>query len=222
MDASEREKLIELIVEQVLRQLQQIDSLSISAARPTVSFNKRLITEQDVKALVAAGNQEVFIGPQSLITPLAQDTLRAHRIVVQRGLPPGSAPAAKDKTVALLAGDATSEFRRALAQILQSKGCCVQLIEDRLPSFAEREKKVRELAHRIAANELHSAVVLDGKVFCLNIAANRIERVRGAICWDVSSTRLARDGCGANILFVNDRLIDQSTIAEMVRVWIQD
>ncbi|MBN1542439.1 hypothetical protein JW992_09860, partial [candidate division KSB1 bacterium] len=84
MDAFEREKLIQTIADQVLQQLQSA-SVPVTAASDPVLVDRRLITEQDVKELVASGKRELWIGEKTLLTPAAQDALRAQRVTVRRG-----------------------------------------------------------------------------------------------------------------------------------------
>ena len=222
MDASEREKLIQTIAEQVLQQLQKPQTALTAESASPAAVTRRLITEQDVKSLVVPGQTELVIGESTLITPSAKDALRALRITVRRGQPTLSKVTAQNLTVGLMTADASKSTQQEITRILQSAGCTVKSVAGRPGSYSEREKAVCDLAQQVVTGELHSAIVLDEKVFCLNIAANRIDNVRGAICWDVSSTRLARTGCGANLLFVNDRLIGENTVLEMVKNWIRD
>jgi len=79
---------------------------------------------------------------------------------------------------------------------------------------------IRPVALAVAAGEVERGVVLGGSGNGEAMAANRVKRVRCALCWNIESARLARRHNDANMLSLGERLLTEETALEIVRVWL--
>jgi ribose 5-phosphate isomerase B len=79
---------------------------------------------------------------------------------------------------------------------------------------------IRPVAEAVARGEVERGVVLGGSGNGEAMAANRIKRVRCALCWNVESARLARQHNDANVISLGQRMISQEEALEIVRVWL--
>ena len=79
---------------------------------------------------------------------------------------------------------------------------------------------IRPLAEAVARGEQERGVVVGGSGNGEAIAANRIRKVRCALCWNIESARLARLHNDANMLSLGERLISPADALEIVKTWL--
>lgn len=80
---------------------------------------------------------------------------------------------------------------------------------------------IRPVAEAVARGDCERGVVLGGSGNGEAMAANRLKRVRCAVCWNVASARLARQHNDANIVSLGQRMISEEDALEIVRVWLE-
>ena len=80
---------------------------------------------------------------------------------------------------------------------------------------------IRPVAEAVARDEVERGIVLGGSGNGEAMAANRIRKVRCALCWNEEVARLAREHNDANVLSLGQRLITLETALEVVRVWLE-
>ena len=79
---------------------------------------------------------------------------------------------------------------------------------------------IRPVALAVAAGEVERGIVLGGSGNGEAMAANRIKKVRCALCWNSESARLARQHNDANVLSLGQRLLTEDIALEIVRIWL--
>lgn len=80
---------------------------------------------------------------------------------------------------------------------------------------------IRPVAEAVARGAAERGIVLGGSGNGEAMAANRIKKVRCALCWNEDVARLAREHNDANMLSLGQRLIAEETALEIVRVWLE-
>ena len=80
---------------------------------------------------------------------------------------------------------------------------------------------IRPVAEAVARGQADRGVVLGGSGNGEAMAANRIKKVRCALCWNVTTARLARQHNDANIISIGQRMISEEEALEIVRVWLE-
>lgn len=79
---------------------------------------------------------------------------------------------------------------------------------------------IRPVAEAVSHGEVERGVVLGGSGNGEAMCANRIKGVRCALCWNVTSARLARQHNDANVISLGQRMISEEDALEIVRVWL--
>ena len=79
---------------------------------------------------------------------------------------------------------------------------------------------IRPVAEVVALGQCERGVVLGGSGNGEAIAANRVRRVRCALCWNEETARLARRHNDANVLSLGQRMMPEETALEIVRIWL--
>lgn len=80
---------------------------------------------------------------------------------------------------------------------------------------------IRPVAEAVARGEYERGIVLGGSGNGEAMAANRIKKVRCALCWNEELARLARQHNDSNVLSLGQRVIPEATALEIVRVWLE-
>jgi ribose 5-phosphate isomerase B len=80
---------------------------------------------------------------------------------------------------------------------------------------------IRPVAESVARGEHERGVVLGGSGNGEAMAANRVKKVRCALCWNAESARLARQHNDANMLSLGQRMMSEADALEIVRVWLE-
>jgi ribose 5-phosphate isomerase B len=77
------------------------------------------------------------------------------------------------------------------------------------------------VAKAVARGEAERGIVLGGSGNGEAMAANRIKKVRCALCWNEEVARLAREHNDSNVLSLGQRVITLQSALEIVRVWLE-
>ena len=80
---------------------------------------------------------------------------------------------------------------------------------------------IRPVAEAVARGEYERGIVLGGSGNGEAMMANRIKKVRCALCWNEELARLARQHNDANVLSLGQRVIPEETALEVVSVWLE-
>jgi ribose 5-phosphate isomerase B len=80
---------------------------------------------------------------------------------------------------------------------------------------------IRPVAEAVARGEYERGIVLGGSGNGEAMMANRIKKVRCALCWNEELARLARQHNDSNVLSLGQRVIPEDTALEVLRVWLE-
>jgi ribose 5-phosphate isomerase B len=80
---------------------------------------------------------------------------------------------------------------------------------------------IRPAAEAVARGDAERGIVLGGSGNGEAIAANRVRRVRCAVCWNAESARLARLHNDANMISLGERMMPIETALDIVRIWLE-
>jgi ribose 5-phosphate isomerase B len=79
---------------------------------------------------------------------------------------------------------------------------------------------IRPVAEAVARGEFERGIVLGGSGNGEQIVANKVAGIRCALCWDVTTARLAREHNDANMVSIGQRVVGMETAKELVRVFL--
>lgn len=80
---------------------------------------------------------------------------------------------------------------------------------------------IRPVALAVARGDAERGIVLGGSGNGEAMAANRIKRVRCAVCWNPDSARLARQHNDANVISLGERMMTEAEALNLVRIWLE-
>ncbi len=83
------------------------------------------------------------------------------------------------------------------------------------PDFAKK------LGNRIRAKKSDVGILVCGSGTGMAISANKIRRIRAAVCYNLKSTRLSRQHNNANIIALGSRLTKKKLSLKLVEVFLK-
>jgi ribose 5-phosphate isomerase B len=79
---------------------------------------------------------------------------------------------------------------------------------------------IRPVAEAVARGDFERGVVLGGSGNGEAMVANKVRGVRCALCWDVTTARLARLHNDANVIAIGQRVVGAETAKELLRAFL--
>ena len=75
-------------------------------------------------------------------------------------------------------------------------------------------------AREVALGHADRAVLIGGSGQGEQIAANKVHKIRAALCHDLFTARLSREHNDANVLTMGGRIVAPALATEILRVWL--
>ena len=82
------------------------------------------------------------------------------------------------------------------------------------PDFAKK------VSNRVKFKRSDVGILICGSGTGMAISANKIKKIRAAVCYNLSSTRLSRQHNNANIIAIGSRLTNKSKALKLVSVFL--
>ena len=112
-------------------------------------------------------------------------------------------------------------YKERIKEFLQEQGHVVQDFGTFSEEPVDYPLFIRPVAEAVARGEYERGIVLGGSGNGEAMMANRIKKVRCALCWNEELARLARRHNDSNVLSLGQRVIPEDTALEVVRVWLE-
>ena len=177
---------------------------------------RRVITAEDVPA---AGDLPVPIG--AIVTPSARDVAAARGVrIVELPEEQCSSLAPPEKTIAIGADHGGFGLKEELKPLLESLGLAVRdvgVYEGKPADYPDIAVKVADL---VVSGAAARGVLIDGAGIGSCMAANKVQGIRAALCYDKASARNSREHNDSNVLTLGARLLTRTQAEEVLRTWI--
>ena len=177
---------------------------------------RRVITAEDVPA---AGDWRIPI--DAIVTPSARDVAAARGVrLIELPEEQCSALAAPEKTVAIGADHGGFALKEELKPLLESLGLAVRdvgVYDGKPADYPDIAVKVADL---VAAGTASRGILIDGAGIGSSMAANKVQGIRAALCYDKASARNSREHNDSNVLTLGARLLTPTQAEEVLRTWI--
>jgi ribose 5-phosphate isomerase B len=122
--------------------------------------------------------------------------------------------------VAIGSDHAGVAYKAAFIELLREMGHEVQDFGTDSEDPVDYPDFIRPVAEAVARGEFDRGVVLGGSGNGEQMVANKVKGVRCALCWDVTTARLARQHNDANVLSVGQRVVGLETARELLRAFM--
>ena len=123
--------------------------------------------------------------------------------------------------IAIGSDHAGFRYKEKIKEFLQEQGHTVNDFGTFSEEPVDYPLFIRPVAEAVANGEYERGIVLGGSGNGEAMMANRIKKVRCALCWNEELARLARQHNNSNVLSLGERVIPEATVLEIVRVWLE-
>jgi len=111
-------------------------------------------------------------------------------------------------------------YKAALVELLRGLGHDVQDFGTDTEESVDYPDYIRPVAEAVARGEFERGIVLGGSGNGEAMVANKVHGVRCALCWDVTTARLAREHNDANVVAMGQRAIGLETAKDIAKVFL--
>ena len=122
--------------------------------------------------------------------------------------------------IAIGSDHAGFQFKTLLIDLMQGLGHDVKDFGTHSEESVDYPDYIRPVAQAVARGEYDRGVVLGGSGNGEAIVANKVRGVRCALCWDVTTARLARQHNDANIVSLGQRVVSVEAAKDLVAVFL--
>jgi deoxyribose-phosphate aldolase len=176
----------------------------------------RWVTSEDVPR-----SGELRVPAGAIFTPSARELAEARAIRIIELRAGQAAPATPpEKVVAVGADHGGFRLKEALKPLLAALGLEVRdigVFDEKPADYPDIAQKVAEL---VARGEARRGVIIDGAGIGSSIAANKVNGIRAALCYDRASARNSREHNDSNVLTLGARLLTAGQAEEVLRTWL--
>ena len=124
--------------------------------------------------------------------------------------------------VALGADHAGFAYKEIVKQHLNKKGFATKDFGTFSEVSCNYPDFVKPAAEAVSDNLCDIGIVFGGSGNGEAMAANKVPRVRCALCWSVETARLAKKHNNANMIAIGQRMISESLTLEILEAWISE
>ena len=181
-----------------------------------------MITEADARVLDYGSTVVLITGGH--VTPLAKDTLKERRVtIVREGTDvdvESLAPPSEIRTVAIASDHTGVVLKKAILQHLRGRGVAVHDLGTDTTEPVDYPDTAASVAVQVSRGEAEAGIVIDGAGLGSTMAANKVRRVRAAMCLNRTLARYARQHNGANVLALGSTLVTAEEAVAIVDTFI--
>ncbi len=196
-----------------------------ATAGPAGPARRAVLSAIEVQAVAIGG--ELWVAPDTLITPLAREEAERRRVTLHCDAPAipvtaAPAPAADPaRVVALGADHGGFALKNELAAYLAELGFSVNDVGCFSPEPVDYPDLAYAVARLVADGRAGAGIIVDGAGIGSAMTANKVPGIRAALCYDISSAVNSRQHNHANVLTLGAGLIGASLARQIVKTWLE-
>jgi ribose 5-phosphate isomerase B len=122
--------------------------------------------------------------------------------------------------IAIGSDHAGFQFKALLIDLMRELGHEVEDFGTHSEESVDYPDYIRPVAEAVARGEYDRGVVLGGSGNGEAIVANKVKGIRCALCWDVTTARLARQHNDANVVSLGQRVVSLEAAKDLVAVFL--
>lgn len=188
---------------------------------------KKLITESDVRKLIAKGSNVVVIGKDDILTPLAKDLINSERLQlitheekVKQDLDLSIDSDIELRKVAVGCDHTGFKLKHFVIKILSSKG--YELID--VGTYDEKSCDYPDFAEKVAQHvkekKVDFGIMIDATGIPSAIAANKVKEIRAATLYNSFTAKSAREHNNANLIVIGAKALGEETAREIIESFL--
>lgn len=113
------------------------------------------------------------------------------------------------------------DLKKHLKKMLQEQGHQVEDVGPESADSVDYPDFAHKLTAKVESGESDLGILMCGSGNGINMAANKHQGIRSALCWEPEIAKLARQHNNANVIALPARFIDPQTAEEIVNAFLE-
>ena len=180
---------------------------------------KKLITETEVLNLGREGKKEIYIGSDTIVTPLALDRMRSLGINLIRVTEKIEETTGLIK-IALGCDHTGVDAKNEIIKFLKEKSYKITDAGTYTKDSCDYPDFAFLVAKAVVLKEADLGIIFDATGIPSAIAANKVPGIRAATLYDVASAKSAREHNDANVIVLGARTLDEVKIKVIIDAFL--
>ena len=123
------------------------------------------------------------------------------------------------KTVCIASDHAGYSLKEDIKNYLINKNMSIYDLGPHNGNSVDYPDYAKKLGHRIKSKKSDVGILVCGSGTGMAISANKIKKIRAAVCYNLKSTRLSRQHNNANIIALGSRLTKKNLSLKLVEIF---
>ena len=187
---------------------------------------KKLILESDVIKLIKEGKNEIVVGKDTILTPLASDKIKSSKIKlipfeIDKKSESSCSVNGKPFSKIVIGSDHTGfKVKQSIIKLLRDNGYEVFDIGTFSEDSCDYPDFAFLAASKVVTREVCAGILIDATGIPSAIAANKFPGIRAATCYNEFSAKSSREHNDSNILAVGALSLGLETIKSITTTWL--
>ena len=125
------------------------------------------------------------------------------------------------KTVCIASDHAGYDLKEDIKNHLIKKNVSIFDLGPFINKSVDYPDYAKKLANRVKLRKSDVGILVCGSGTGMAISANKIKKIRAAVCYNLKSTRLSRQHNNANIITLGSRLIKKKMSLKLVEIFLK-
>ena len=125
------------------------------------------------------------------------------------------------KTVCIASDHAGYDLKEDIKNHLIKKNVSIFDLGPFINKSVDYPDYAKKLANRVKLRKSDVGILVCGSGTGMAISANKIKKIRAAVCYNLKSTRLSRQHNNANIIALGSRLIKKKMSLKLVEIFLK-
>ncbi len=183
---------------------------------------KKVITESDIKKMLLANQMELHISEDTIITPLAKDSIKEAgiKIVIGTKFENENNTIIKTNKIAVGCDHTGLEAKLMLSKILKGKGYEIIDVGTHDKNSCDYPDFAFNVASKVALKEVDFGLLIDASGIPSAITANKLPGIRACTCYNEFTAKSAKEHNNGNILVMGAKALGEETMKSILEVWL--
>lgn len=187
---------------------------------------KKVITENILRDVLRSGERKIKINKTDIITPLARDFIRTHKIELEINEESAQANSnsglsfSTPKKIVIGSDHTGFKLKQIIKTFLENKSIEIIDVGTNSEDSCDYPDFAINVVREILTGNVCCGIMIDATGIPSSIAANKFPGIRAATCYNEFTAWSARNHNNANMLVIGAKAIGEETAKSIIDKWL--
>lgn len=127
----------------------------------------------------------------------------------------------KDLKIAIASDHAGFDLKEKIVEYLKSNNYSSKDFGTFTKDSCDYPTLAKKVANEVSKGMYDRGILICGTGIGMSITANKVKRVRAALCWNTETAELSRQHNNSNVLCLGARMLDEALAVEIITAWLK-